>query len=60
MSRKIGREINHKIWECPPHNFEWQPGKKKGTNDYQLKSCIVGQKAGSLISVILGWEFGQD
>ena len=46
----MSRSIDHEIWRCPPHTFERQPGKKKDTNDYQFKSCILGQKAGLLIS----------
>jgi hypothetical protein len=46
----MSRKIDHKIWENPPHTFERQPGKKKDTDDYQFKSCILGQKAGLLTS----------
>jgi len=42
------REIDHKIWENLPHTFERQPGKMKGTDDYQFRSCLLGQKAGLL------------
>jgi hypothetical protein len=30
----MSRGKNHKIWQCPSHTFERQPGKKKDTNDY--------------------------
>ena len=46
----MSRRRNHKIWQCPPHTFERQPGKKKDTNAYQFKSWILGQKAGLLTS----------
>ena len=47
----LSRIIDHKTWECLPYPFERQPGKKKDTNDYfKFKSCILGQKAGSLTS----------
>jgi hypothetical protein len=44
----MSRRIDPKIWQCPPHTFERQPGKKKDTDDYQFISCILGQKAGLL------------
>jgi hypothetical protein len=34
----------------PPHNSEHQLGKKKDADDYQFKSCILGQKARLLTS----------
>jgi hypothetical protein len=42
----MSKKTDHKIWENSPHAFERQLGKKKGTDDYQFKSCIIGQKAG--------------
>ena len=49
--------MDHKIWQRPPHTFERQLGKKKDSNDYQFKSCILGQKAGLLASrkKLRGW-----
>ena len=46
----MSRKMDHKIWENPPHLFGRQPGKKKDTDDYQFKSCLLGQKAGLLTS----------
>jgi len=46
----LSREIDRRIWEYVLYTLERQPGKKKDTDDYQFKSCILGQKAGLLTS----------
>jgi len=57
----MSRKKYNKIWECPPHTFERRFGYKLGkegvleagkriNDDYQFKSCIVGEKAGLLTS----------
>jgi hypothetical protein len=53
------REIDHKIWQCLLHTFERQPRNNKvkeeavsqeGIDDYQFKSCILCQNAGSWVT----------
>jgi hypothetical protein len=64
----VCQEKTHKIWERSPHTFERRSGYKLGkegaleaekgiSNDYQFKSCIIGEKAGLLTTGRIHWVY---